>query len=450
MGLIDRDGAVSVERLISLSFSQLVELGEFIAKPAELEFVAAESPFVQSASISLGGGSDACVELNCRLARAQRLGRYAAGIAERLYVHNPFSEYLPRHEHGCYVTDTIESRIAFFNDLQVLLELAPLIEEGLIVPFPVDSDLCYHCVAEAVFGEEARAELDRALINFKRNFRDLAKIAVSKADTGYTVHLKAPETVLAHGGSSFDIDRLPRSLTKLPQFRREVSDLGKAAVPQDVARRMRLCDDYSIGILRSLRYGLMTTAFGASYVTDAPAEIEILADLSGVSDVLRRNRLLATHLTSIIPFMNDVDAGSLLRLRKAEPEAFIAYRKALNDALSSAKGIPASNFSAADARAIYGDLIEPGLAKLQRRVNEARRKALRGTVRSLIGWGAALSFGLYSGVVPASLAGVVKAVGLTKLIGDVVSKTGAIRGASNAVREESFYFLWRAKRLSRR
>jgi hypothetical protein len=66
-----------------------------------------------------------------------------------------------------------------------------------------------------------------------------------------------------------------------------------------------------------------------------------------------------------------------------------------------------------------------------------------------MGWAAALSFGLYSGVVPASLAGVVKAVGLTKLIGDGVSKVGAIRDASNAVRNESFYFLWRAKRLSR-
>jgi hypothetical protein len=44
VGLIDKEGAVNVERLVSLSFLQLVELGVFIAKPAELDLIAADSP----------------------------------------------------------------------------------------------------------------------------------------------------------------------------------------------------------------------------------------------------------------------------------------------------------------------------------------------------------------------------------------------------------------------
>jgi len=424
-----------------------MELGEFLAKPAELPLVTEHSPFAQCASISLGGGSDSCVELNCRLNRARALGRYAAAITDRVYVHNPFSAYLPTSDHQYVVEDSDDTRMGFFADLRVLLELAPLIKAGLVLPFPAEEHYCHYCVAEFAFGESARKRLDVALAEYKHRFRNATRIAVSEAEHGFTLRLKAPETVLAHGGSLYDIDRLPRSLAKLPKLRGEIAAGGEAWVPPEVARRMRVCDEYASNILRTVRYGLTTTAFGAFYVTDAPAEIEILMDLSGDAEDLNRNQLLFRHLTSIIPFLDDVEPSALAALRKAEPDSFIAFRRALSRALSSVKNSPASKFTAADARAIYGDIIEPELTGLQKRVKEARRRAVRTAVRSAVGWGAALSFGLYSGIVPAELAGAVKALGLTKLFADAISHAGAVKDASGSTREESFYFLWRAKRL---
>lgn len=447
MGVLNADNTVNPTRIAWFPFNRLMELGEFLAKPAELPLVKECSPFVQCASISLGGGSDSCIELNCRLSRARALGRYAAAITDRVYVHNPFSAYLPTDDHQYFVEDSDDTRMQFFADLRVFLELAPLIEAGLVIPFPAEEHYCHYCVAESAFGEPARKRLDVALAEYKRRFRSVTRIAVSEAEHGFTIRLKAPETVLAHGGSLYDVDSLPRSLAKLPELRREIAAGREALVPTQVARRMRVSERYASDILRTLRYGLTTTAFGASYVTNAPAEIEILMGLSGDSEILNRNQLLARHLTSVIPFLDDVEPTALAALRKAEPESFVAYRKALASALSSVKSNPASKFTAADARAIYGDIIEPELTGLQKRVKEARRKAIRTAVRSAVGWGAALSFGLYSGIVPAELAGAVKALGLSKLFADAVSHTGAIKDAGDSAREESFYFLWRAKRL---
>src|SRR6266404_2496533 len=87
VGVLNTDSTVNPTRIGRLPFSRLMELGEFLAKPAELPLVTEHSPFAQCASISLGGGSDSCVELNCRLNRARALGRYAAAITDRVYVH---------------------------------------------------------------------------------------------------------------------------------------------------------------------------------------------------------------------------------------------------------------------------------------------------------------------------------------------------------------------------
>ena len=450
VGVLTQAGKVDVRRISNLRFGRLIELIEFIADPAELRLERAKSLFVQSASISLGGGSADCEEIGCRLHRARAVGRYAAAVADKVYVHNAFSQYLGAHNHPFFVHDCDEIRLRFTHDLMVFLELAPLIEAGLIVPFPAGDAYCDHCLAQFVFGEASRKRLDAAMFEYRKRFRALTRIAVAAHDYGFTLHLKAPETVLPHGESVVWIDRLPRSLSRLPNLRNEISCGKEVWIPTDVAARLRLCEDYADTILRKLRYGLTTAAFGASYVTDAPAEVQVLADLSDDSDLLNRNKLIARHLTSVIPFLDDLEPSALAKLRESEPESFIAYRKALSEAVSSVANTKPDQFSVRDARAIYGDVIEPELTKLQKHVKEARRRAIRTAVRSAIGWGAALTFGLYTGIVPVELAAAVKSLGLTKVVADVISNAGSIRDAAKSIRQENFYFLWRAKRLKRK
>lgn len=454
VGLLDAKLGVNERRVNELPFRHLVDLGVFIASPTEWKregLANAPSPFIQSSSISLAGGSDTCAEIECRLQRVRALGRYAAAIADRVYVHNPFSVYLPTANGDYDIRDSPKLRENFVADLVVLLQVAPLIEEGLVVPFPSEEHYCHYCLAQDAFGEDANERLKTAIDGYRRRFRDQTKVMVSRAHPGFTIRLRAPETVLAHGGSVFDVPRLPRSLARLRTVKRGLASGREVAIPLAVSRRLRLSNEYAALTLRTIRYGLLTTVpLGAAYVTDALAEIEILGTLASSQEALNRNRILARHLTSVIPFLNDVDPVDLVRLRRAEPEAFVAYRRALGDALSSVTSMEPSRFTAADARSIYGDLIEPELTRLQQRVKEARRAARRASVRSAAGWGAALSFGLYSGIVPAELAGAVKALGLTKVIGDILSHFGAIRDAESAVRQENFYFLWRAKRISTR
>ena len=93
---------------------------------------------------------------------------------------------------------------------------------------------------------------------------------------------------------------------------------------------------------------------------------------------------------------------------------------------------------------MYGDLIAPELARIETIVREARRGAVVGSGRSLLGWGSALTFGIYSGFLPSELREAAELFGATGLLKEVISQLATLKDADVAARQESYYFLWRA------
>src|SRR5262245_35432433 len=88
-----------------------------------------------------------------------------------------------------------------------------------------------------------------------------------------------------------------------------------------------------------------------------------------------RGYLVQKHLTSLVPFLGEVPAASVLKLRQREEESFLTYRQALNKAIDDVR-TQRSDFSERDARSLYSDVIAPELARLDRVVKTARREIL--------------------------------------------------------------------------
>jgi hypothetical protein len=189
-------------------------------------------------------------------------------------------------------------------------------------------------------------------------------------------------------------------------------------------------------------------ALGTSYLTDMVGEVDLLTRITQDTSVERRNQIAEQHLTTILPFLADIAVADLVRLRDTEGDAFIVFRNALAKAID-AYASASKTFTERDGKAIYSDIIAPEVAKLDVKVREARRNLIKAPMRAGTAWAGAISFGVYSGILPTAMAAVASALGLVKVAAEITQTVMNLSETDQAVRTADFYFLWRMKRLAR-
>lgn len=106
-------------------------------------------------------------------------------------------------------------------------------------------------------------------------------------------------------------------------------------------------------------------------------------------------------------------------------------------------------FSEKQAREIHGDVIQPRLAALDKRIRIAKQDLLKKSVRSVIAVAGVISFGLYSGFISGETAELIKTLGLTKIAVDVVEKAIPIGEATSQAKADDLYFLWKVQKLAK-
>jgi hypothetical protein len=134
----------------------------------------------------------------------------------------------------------------------------------------------------------------------------------------------------------------------------------------------------------------------------------------------------------------------LIKIRKREEEAFIKYRQALNEAIDTYKSI-SSSFSERDARALYSDVIAPGLANLNQSVQVAKRDLVKRAYRSVVAVVGAISFGLYTGFIPTELAEMAKVIGFTKIATDILGNLLRPEMLKRVLRPKTYTFFGKSE-----
>jgi hypothetical protein len=155
------------------------------------------------------------------------------------------------------------------------------------------------------------------------------------------------------------------------------------------------------------------------------------------------------HLTCMVPFLNGVSADELLELRKSEADAFISFRHGFAKAVDAYIKAKIGKLTEQDAEAIFRDVIEPKLARLNQKVSTASKSVFRKSSAGVLGWAAAISIGFYFGFVESSLIAAAKALGLTKVAADLTAGLLETKG-QDVIRDENMYFLWKVYHRAQR
>jgi len=308
---------------------------------------------------------------------------------------------------------------------------------------------CLHCF-ETIFSDETKTKIERGYRHLSKDYFENSTVSLIEFNRRrLKLELDGPEPfykhpmVMIYEGSN----RIRDVLSAKPRLLQQLKDSGPVKLTSSVARKFQIQRKLAGTTANSATFGILSSKIlRTSFLTDNALDISFLKAVSNNFQIDTRNQVAFKHLTSVVPFVADVPIADLLKLRKREEEAFLNYRKALNEAIGEFKSLD-SSFTEREAREIYSDLIQPRLAALDKRVRIAKKDLVKESLRSIIAVAGVISFGLYTGFISGETAELIKALGLTKIAVDVLEKAIPIGEAVSAAKSDDLYFLWKAKKL---
>ena len=404
------------------------------------------SLFSQSASLSLSGGRTPCVGLECRLRRAQNLAQYAALYADKVFAYNNLAYHLARHDEP----EEEELKADVFDDLVILGYLRPLIEAGRIVLITPPDEFCPRCFGYKFAEKQFRQRTASLYRWLSDKFLNETQVQLEFRGPEYGFLVSGPEILLEHGFRARVYKNLHEELANKPRImakleRGDAVKLSRSLLKRTVKLHQLLASD----VLQNVFFELACAqCLNTAFLTERELHIDSLNFLSKDSIASERNLLIQKHLTSLVPFIRSARIEDLLKLREKESDSFIVFRQALTKAVEEYQSTLDRPFGPNDARQLFGDVIEPGLSRLDQSVKSATRKLLKGTAPRVIAWAGAISFGCYTGFVPSDLVQAATVLGLTQVLVELGAPVLNSRSKREDLAGNDMYFLWRVRELS--
>jgi hypothetical protein len=444
------DGEVCRSAIESLSPKQIFELTAVLTQTFGSEPASyVGEAFTHSASLSLSGDSNECNSLPCRISRIDQLIRFALLYSDRVYMQNPFVQYSYwepyfKRAHEADLKDKV------YDDLCVVKQLEPLSDTDYVVLVTPKYRFHPACLAESVLGTGAGRRLRKARQQLAAQYlsKSRATLELDKDAGNYVLNLEGPQILYDHLGYLRNFEELPKALSRNTHLLRALESGECKALPTPLLKTLRAHESLADNVVDNVcSHLLMTLDVKSYFLSDRSVHASFLGMLSRDIEMDRRNLLAFRHLTSEVPFVGDVDIKDILKVREREHDALIQYRGALNQAIETFRSDTAVS-SHKQARLLYQDVIAPRLASLDRKIKDSKRDLVKQAYRPFVGWVAAISFGLYSGLISTQVAGLASAIGLiqtgTRFVQDVMS----LGDVDKQARADDLYFLWKVKQLA--
>jgi len=364
--------------------------------------------------------------------------------SDKIFIKSFFSGYTDIE--GDYNLD--DTKENFYDDLLVIYEVLPLLDCGYIEIYSPETDVCFSCQAKSFLGINAGNKVEVAQKRLENKFlQNMSVEAEFDIDT-YIYNCDGPEPYFEHP-MVFMIDHLAPALAKNPRILQKLNRGQNISVPKTAVKELGFHANYAHSIVSNAIYGLASSkSLRTSFLTENQLHIDFLNSLHGSGAIARRNTIAAKHLTSVVPYVGDVEINRLIKLREREEEAFINYRSALVKTIDSFNSSDES-FSENDAKSLYAEFIDPSLALLDRKIKHAKRDLISKPFRSLAGVVGVISFGLLTGLVSQNVSEILKVMGLLKFGSDFIKDTMAIGDQEKSIENEDFYFLWKIRQQGR-
>lgn len=443
-GLLNNQGP-KTSAIQSLSMLKIADLAIDIENTIRKSYQSARSPiFSHAASLNLGGGTIECGEIGCRLSRVRKLARFASLYCDEVFIASFFAGYKDPDDWK----DLEFAQRELFNDLILIHELAPLINDGLVKFYSPRTNVCFSCQARQFLDKNAGKKFSLQYRKLKKQYLDNLTVNCELADDQYTFELDCPSPFLDHP-LYLQGDAPPYPIVKRRTILNRINSGIRVNASKTLTKELDFHTDLAHSVATNAILGLVTSGtLQTSFLTENDIHISFLNSLHKENMARQKNLIALNHLSSIVPFVEDVPMKDLLKLRRREKEAFISYRKALNVAIDNFGGI-ADTFTERDAKELHADVINPKLVDLERKVKAAKRDLIKKPFRSLSSVVGVISFGLLTGLITPDIAAIAKTIGLVKFGSDTIMQTMALGDKEDAIKSDHFYFLWKLKQRGR-
>lgn len=428
----------------SLSSTKVIDLFAEIGKVVTAnQHPVKNSVFSFSASLGLGGSSLECRVLSCRLNRINILARFALLYGDEVYISNFLTDY--------DIKSITEENVQFvkenlYDDLLVLQEIRPLLEQGYIKFFEPQRDICFSCHADQFLGKNAHKRFSEEYKRLRDEFLANMNVKCDRKDDQYHFTCDGPFPYFDHD-LVCTYDNIPKELAAKPYtvLRRvqkgEITQLSKTLI-----KSLGLHTEMAHLVATNAMHGLATSgSLKTSFLTENDLHISFLNSLHYDPEIRERNSVALKYLESMVPFVEDVALKEIIKLRQREEEAFVIYRQALNLAIDKFANSGAV-FTEKDARTLHADVIAPSLALLDRKIKQAKRDLISKPLRSFVGVVGAVSFGLLTGLISSNISAIAQTVGLVKFSADVIENVMSFNDREKDIKNDQFYFLWKIKK----
>ena len=441
-GLV-RHGRVSVKDVDKLSITRIIDIANSITgKISKLSLPHSDSTTQYCASISLSGGRDICGHYDCRFTRLDSLSRFAALYGDSVYISNFFSNY-----HHLTAFDECDFKQALHDDLSLLFHIQPLILAGYITIVPFDGSICPNCIGRHfALGKSGGSRFKRAIKLLASDYARHTKLEAFFQHEMYHLDVSSSNPYLEHG-VVFTTPEVPSFLRRHPSLLRRIVGGERVHLSESMYRESGINLRLANTVAQNIGFDVFTNKFtDAPLLTDRNVDVNFLRSLLPSPETDMRNTIAQNHLTTLVPFLGDISIRNLIALRKREAESFLRFRSSLKRCIDEflKQSQPLSNKS---AKQLYSDVIAPELARMDENVKAAKRDLVSSAFRTSIATVGAISFGIYTGLLPTELVKLAELIGVTNVGSDILQKVMALGDAEKTIRNNDLFYLWKVKRL---
>jgi hypothetical protein len=400
------------------------------------------------ANSTLSGGLFPCQSYRCREGYLDQTARYAALYADNLAIRDPLDHlsfslgHLIEAKSATARSQTTIFRGELLADLRLLYHVRPLLEAGLVEIADTPGHFCPNCYSlrGGTTSPEVTERINDVREKLKRILVNEVPLSIGRTANGFRLEV-AEHELLGHHSTSYHVSQVPadiaNSLPVVGQMRRLSLEEARQS-PHVDSLAGRIIDDV-------MAQNMYAATSGAHYLTDRPIDMEMIRqDERATTGSGARNRALMEGMAHSLPFLSDVPLDDLVELRAKEGDAFEVYRQALRKALEQSQA-----HTTDEVRQAVDDLVRPEVAKIELLVRNSkcasrRDLAMNGSVATGF-----ITAALWSGMLPASIAAVVAAIGGFSGIQAMASNLPSLFQEPGEARKEQFYFLWRVKQIAK-
>lgn len=402
---------------------------EYICHLAFEDWVEPEySPYSFMPSMDMSGFGG-CGEFKCKTKRASTFSKFSSLYGDTVYlivnsITNPHL-IIPEDKED----DNFEHRYALMCDFSLICLYSDLIRNNIAKIIPPQLGICPDCFAKYIWNEKSLSLLDpliekytsQSVVNIVDYYQDFDE---------FCVEIKNLPELFPNHNEYISID----NNDSLP-FLKNISSLPYTI--EDFSFKYELIKDFSYGnYFTSKLETFISTIHQAKYITS-----QILyKDIIDVTAKSTRGSILPPMFE--MPFLENLDVSTILKIRENEHHAFNDYRVALDNAT---KEYIKTN-SNLTAKEIYDDIIYPAFINLDAVFERTKKTHRLKNAGELIVNLATVTLGVITSNITENTLATLTALNATEALKKLVSSTIEKKSNSvNKIENQDFYFLWKLK-----